>query len=529
MMIKRKLFPFILSILIILSKASPGLSQKCGCNECTDDILERFAGLYKCGARIDYRVSYYEDDEIEACRIVAGKEFPTICGHECDPDRCDSSPAPITPSPTFPPIPSPSSLYCFPLDDGVSRVTYDDLWDGSYKVQVKEGNICGPGENRFSRNTVSRSGDDLIFQFKKNAASGVWEASEVRIVLPDGSPFEYGNYTFHVKSVAVKNSDDTEVSNILPANLVLGLFTWDPTDRYSERENYSHEVDIEVSRWGALTNADTQFLVQPPGSPQMFRFYSGLSPNTYDQSNQWHSFRWLPNKIWWSSTAGGGQSHSYSTEEAVTNGIEDYVQCLPAEVEIRINLWSMDGQNTVPQGLLADDQYVEVIIDNFTYEKAGIDFAEPGDYCSKHCQCEAALGCHNGQCIAVPQSPVTSPSAGPSQSPSLVQQCIDALLPAGMIIHKATGRPRKFKKCDPWVKKKPIRCNKDGVSETCPKTCGTSCDCEDSPLKFKVQVRKGKIKKKDCDWVKEKAGNRCKMTGVKSICRQTCGECNNDA
>jgi len=311
------------------------------------------------------------------------------------------------------------------------RVTYLDLWDGSYTVQVKEGGVCGPGDNRFAKETVSTTtpttaaagggGDKLVLQLKKNLSSGVWEASEVRIVNSDGRPFKYGNYTFFVESVAVKNASSGQtISDVLPANIVLGLFTWDPTDRYSVHENWNHEVDIEVSRWGADANADTQFLMQPPGSPQMYRFFSGSSPNTYDQSNHWHSFRWLPNEISWLSTSGGGQSHLYTTEQAVLSGCEDFVQCLPADVEIRINLWNMDGMNVAPRGLLNDDDYVEVVIGNFIYEEAGIDYASPGDYCSKHCQCEAPQGCVDGQCVGTTPAPVASTLAPVTSTPAPV-------------------------------------------------------------------------------------------------------------
>ena len=400
------------------------MSQSCGCNtaerqSCTPEVLNRLAGQYTCGARINYLINSENYSELDACRKIGGEEFPCDCG-PCNPDTCTSDIV-RTVAPTLPPVNPPASLYCFP--DENNRVTYLDMWDGSYKVQVKEGNVCGPGNNRFTKDTVSvtkgtptgtggTDSDSLVLHLKKNVNTGVWESSEVRIVNPDESPFQYGNYTFHVESVAVKNGSGQTTSTILPANIVLGLFTWDPTDRYSSHENWNHEVDVEVSRWGTDTNADTQFLIQPPGSPQMYRFYSGPtgSPDTYEQSDQWHSIRWLPNRMLWSSTAGGGQSHVYTTENAVLSGCEDLVQCLPADVEIRINLWNMDGP-LAPRGLLNDDDYVEVVIGNFVYEEAGIDFVAPGDYCSKHCQCEAAQGCVDGKCIAVTTAPMTSTPA----------------------------------------------------------------------------------------------------------------------
>jgi len=302
------------------------------------------------------------------------------------------------------------------------------MWDGGFTVQVKEGNMCGTGDNRFTPNTVSvpvGSRQDLVLQFKKNG--DYWEASEVRIVNPDGSTFKYEDYSFHVNSVKVKDSANIVISNVLPANIVLGLFTWDPTDDYSTNRNYNHEVDIEISKWGDPNNKDVQFLIQPPpGYPQKYSFYSRTDTNTYDQSDQLNSFDWLPNKISWSSTAGGGQTHKYTTEDAVLKGCTDNVQCLPAAVEIRINLWSIGGSTTAPQGL-SDTDVVEVIIDNFTHEESSVEFALPGDDCSKHCQCEGHW--FDGKCSGTNEHPSNSPSETsdhPSNSPTGADAlCID--------------------------------------------------------------------------------------------------------
>lgn len=550
----------------LMDASSP--TSVCGCDECTDQILNTYAGPYTCGARINYLMVDCGYTEVDACRQIAGYEFPTICGPKCDPDRCYTANAPITPAPTLPPAPPPSSLYCFPNDDG-SRVTYLDMWDGSYKVQVKEGDVCGPGDNRFSRNTISRSGDELTLQFKKNGS--IWEGSEVRIVIPDGSPFKYGNYKFHIKSVSVKNSAGTIISEILPKNLVLGLFTWDPTDDYSSNENWNHEVDIEISRWSVDGNADMQFLVQPPVSPQMYRFYSGLSSGTYEQSNHWHSFRWLPNEISWLSTAGGGQSHVYTTKSAILEGGTDYVQCLPADVEIRLNLWSVDGMDPGPSGL-SDDDYVEVIIDNFQYEEDGIEFVAPGDYCSKHCQCEAALGCSNGQCLSIPLSdypsssptliPTTTPtnqstlppstfpsadityrpSTGPTSSPTLFPTMIPPSLPSSA----ETSTPSVIQSNEPTtpcydaILKLSFRgtkyscaqifsydaCTIDVAQSHCPNTCNAcpNYKCEDSQAPF---VAKGNVVQ-CADLLNLSDGDRdeyCQFSQLYTTCRRTCKIC----
>jgi hypothetical protein len=169
-------------------------------------------------------------------------------------------------APTPVPVPPTSSpLYCFP-DAGNGRVSYKNVWN-KYTVEVKEGAVCGPGANRFSQDTVAvqssttaSSLDELKVLFAPSPSDGTWEASEVRVLLPLAEmPFGYGTFSFSVKSMAVIDiSTNTVTSNILPADLVLGLFTWDPTESYGIHENWNHEVDVEISRWGDPSNSDAQ-------------------------------------------------------------------------------------------------------------------------------------------------------------------------------------------------------------------------------------------------------------------------------
>ena len=134
-------------------------AAKCGCEECTTEVWNAMAGEYTCGERIEWLQGSQGLSEIDACRKVAGQEFPSICGPKCNPDRCGLAPTPVTPYPTYVSAP-PSPLYCFPPEG--MRVTYDNVWT-KYKVQVKEaGSPCGPGNNYFSKNSVVRNGNDLV-------------------------------------------------------------------------------------------------------------------------------------------------------------------------------------------------------------------------------------------------------------------------------------------------------------------------------------------------------------------------------
>jgi hypothetical protein len=148
-------------------------------------------------------------------------------------------------------------------------------------------------------------------------------------------------------------------------------------------ENYNHEVDIEISQWNVEGNEDVQFLVQPIKAPQFKRSFSGGNDGSIDHgSSHTYSFDWAPNRVDWHTTAGaGGYSHSYSTADAHYYGTPDFVQCLPANVEIRINLWNVLGTLT-PTGM-ADDDVVEVVIDDFTYTPSKQDGLAEGEACSK--------------------------------------------------------------------------------------------------------------------------------------------------
>lgn len=185
--------------------------------------------------------------------------------------------------------------------------------------------------------------------------------------------------------------------------MFLGMFTWDATEDFATRENYNHEVDIELTRRGDPNNPnDAQFLVQPPREPSFFRFSTKetLTDDTFDQAPHAYSFTWNPGDLFWESTH--GMTHSYTTAQSVQWGFEDYVQCLPANVELRINLWNMDGTLAAPLEM-NDNEMIEVVIDDVSYTPSGETGIPDGGTCTKDCQCEAMSVCNlsNNQCESV--------------------------------------------------------------------------------------------------------------------------------
>lgn len=133
--------------------------------------------------------------------------------------------------------------------------------------------------------------------------------------------------------------------------------------------------------------------VQPPGHPQKARFYSGGGTN-YQQAPRKFSFDWRPTEVEWHGDQ--GESHVYSTQMAVNAGLEDYVQCMPADVEVRMNLWNMFGTGQ-PTGM-ADHHIVEVVIDDFRFDSSGITGLSDGEICTKNCQCGPSSLCISNAC-----------------------------------------------------------------------------------------------------------------------------------
>jgi hypothetical protein len=392
--------------------APPSVSPRsayCGCDSCTYSAWRApDADGLSCEAHVTWlQIHNVSVSEISACHEV-GMQFPqSSCGRLCtcgNNSSTDNNNSSSRSAPTVAPVSNPTTspttrdntpLYCFPPSD--ARVRYGPVW-GSYKVEVKEDSSaqCGPGNNRFSHETVSLVNDTLTLQFKRSNVTGEWLASEVRVVPADGTKFNHGKYDFSIQSVSVLGADGNVLSNQLPAELVLGFFTWDDTDKYVAHENWNHEVDIELSRWGNATNEDAQFLMQPPGSPQQHRFATGGQQG----GHRWQ-FTWNPGEIAWSTTAGGGQSHSYKSAQAILDGQDDLVQCLPANyLDVRINLWNMYGGNQPSE--YTQNEVVEVVIDDFVYTPSGKSFIAVGDSCSKNCQCEKA--CANKHCVAMDQN-----------------------------------------------------------------------------------------------------------------------------
>jgi len=386
-------------------------SFHCGCTDCTDTYWNAMAGTFTCGERILYLMAQGNTTFnngtnttmsnvtiIDACREVAN-QFPTTCGPQCNPDQCSGRVIPpFTQAPTLAPLPAvtyDSEIYCYPPYNNRTMFT---AWNG-VQVQVKEdpnGWVCDPNGNLFTASNVNYNNGALTLQIKKQG--DWWTASEVRMVLPNNASYTYGTYRFTLGSVAVKNeSTGAVISNQLPPGITLGMFTWGNADRYQIKERWMHEVDIEIAKWNNLDGYDAQFLVQPSyplPSDHFIRFHTGAN-GTSHPGDHTYEFLWNPTSISWYTDANGGTSLTYTTKQAIMNGETDYIQCLPASIDVRISLWNFIGVEQ-PVGM-QDGQYVEAVVDDFIYIPSGVSGVSSGDYCSKNCQCLSGT-CTSGLC-----------------------------------------------------------------------------------------------------------------------------------
>lgn len=208
----------------------------------------------------------------------------------------------------------------------------------TWKVKASE-TQAGPGPNYFSdrEEDVWVDREDRL-HLRIVSRKSKWYSTEVFTEEPLG----YGVYTFTLASRVDQ----------LDKNIVVGLFTWDPT---APEYNY-REIDFEFSRWGDEKNDNAQFVVQPwHHEGNLHRFNMELQ-GVYST----HSFDWKEDKIRFSSFQGR------DSPPTPGNLIENWNYTGPdvppeGEGNARINVWLQYGNPP------SDSQEVEVIIEAFEF------------------------------------------------------------------------------------------------------------------------------------------------------------------
>jgi hypothetical protein len=192
-----------------------------------------------------------------------------------------------------------------------------------YTWDVKTSRRTGPGPNRFAASNVSVEVKGLHLRITKGDFQ--WTCAEVILRQPLG----YGRYGFVVEDVGH-----------LDPNMVLGLFTWDPSGR---NESY-REIDIELGRWGNENNKNGQFVLQPwQRDGNRIRFEVSPGPAEY-------SFDWTPGRVACRTVQRSWTIHSHE----FTSGVPS-----PGDAQTRINFWLV--QSKPPK------YEAEVIVSDFSF------------------------------------------------------------------------------------------------------------------------------------------------------------------
>jgi hypothetical protein len=232
----------------------------------------------------------------------------------------------------------------------------------NWTIKEYENITWGPGGNYFSAHEDDVFVDEKGFLHMRLAQrNGKWYSTEV--ISPD--TMGYGIYTFVIEG-------DLES---LPANSVVGLFTWDDNNLATQANS---EVDIEIARWGDPSVSDVLlYSVQPV-------WFGGYYPERTNVVNHApgdlngitaHRMIWTDTLITWESwerRADGNNQIGYWTFDLnnpprvkVEGSVTSDPIVIPAPgntTHARINFWMFNG------GPTSDNQEHEIIIRNFSYE-----------------------------------------------------------------------------------------------------------------------------------------------------------------
>jgi hypothetical protein len=207
-----------------------------------------------------------------------------------------------------------------------------------YQWGVRDGE-GGPGPNKWRQDNIWVDNQGLHLKIRNNG--GQWSCAEIYTIQPSG----FGTYQFQVVGQIDK----------FDSNVVLGMFNY-PTSAGLDETN---EIDIEIARWGSLTNDNGNYVVWPA--------QKGLKQNPYtfnfnlNGDYTTHRFKWQSQEILFQSLHGHTDEDNNEFAKWLFDP-EEYTKYIPQQpLPIHINLWLFKGK--APN----DTQEIEVIIKNFKF------------------------------------------------------------------------------------------------------------------------------------------------------------------
>lgn len=127
---------------------------------------------------------------------------------------------------------------------------------------------------------------------------------------------------------------------------------------------------------------------------------------------------------------------------------------------------------------------------------------------------------HATKSTKAPTKSTKAPSTAPfSEREVLNEDCEDTPFTFKVV----RNSQNEYKGCDWVANKAKERCQIDGVSLMCAKTCDKCFRYKESTLKFEFYDRKNEMMRREtCDFIAEKKAKRCKIPGMRDTCRVTC-------
>ncbi len=186
----------------------------------------------------------------------------------------------------------------------------------------------GPGPNLFGEeNAFVDEQGRLHLKIHFNGTN--WTCAEVYLEESLG----YGTYQFTIDSAV----------DALPANVVLGLFTWSNEPAQSHRE-----IDIEFgfNQAGDPTNA--QYVIQPyttAGNLHRFQVPASAAPTQ-------HRFLWQPDRVDFASGNRLGNIAQWTASQGIPT---------PGDELVHLNAWLQDGKP------VSTGHDVEIVLSGFTF------------------------------------------------------------------------------------------------------------------------------------------------------------------
>jgi hypothetical protein len=197
----------------------------------------------------------------------------------------------------------------------------------------------GPGPNIFSKRCVHVHNDELKLEFIKEGDNVL--CSEVICAQSLG----YGKYIFFITSRV----------DLLPDNMVLGLFTWS-----DDALPNNCEIDIEFSKWDGKTVTNSQYVIQPYEiEGNLHRFDSGLN-GLYST----HIIDWQPHEVNFLSLHGHHITPPYKHHIIQSWKHTGKDIPIPKNERIHINLWKYKDSPLI----IKENQISFVTIKEFVFQ-----------------------------------------------------------------------------------------------------------------------------------------------------------------